>query len=383
MIKIKCRKNLLYLFAYYIAWIINESSEEIIASSTFTYPLLTIVGKIIGGLIVYIWQYHFLKRNKQVKYFGINLITNKNQLRSKDNKTKIGFLLFFASYFYTSKFIIDYQFSDYLNNSPSIDYRLSSIQTVSASLICTYALGFEMKKHHKLSLIIISIFLGLTFIIEIISKVSNINLDKCVSFNFFIFYYNICETFSSCIEKYLVDINYINPFLILMLEGIIELIISFFYISIYRNNFNDFISKLKRSSKRTFILLIIGFIVYIIIAAITNIYKIYCNVIYSPMARSLIEYLLNPFLNIYTFFKLNDFNKSVVYLIISIIICIVISFFGCVYNEYIILFCCGLEYETEDIIIERSRKTENAPKQENYRLLSKDTDNDSEKENDA
>ena len=52
-------------------------------------------------------------------------------------------------------------------------------------------------------------------------------------------------------------------------------------------------------------------------------------------------------------------------------------------KNMVILFCCGLEYETEDIIIERSRKTENAPKQENYRLLSKDTDNDSEKENDA
>ena len=383
MIKIKCRRNLIYLFAYYIAWIINESSEEIIASSSFTYPLLSIVGNIIGGLIVYLCQYHFLKRNKQVKYFGINLITNKNQLRTKDNKIKIGFLLFFASYFYTSRFIINYQFSDYLKNSPSIDYRLSSIQTISAALICTYALGFGMKKHHKLSLIIISIFLGLTFIIEIISKVSNINLDKCVSFNFFIFYYNICETFSSCIEKYLVDINYINPFLILMLEGIIELIFSIIYISIYNDNFDEFISKYIEITLEDLILSIIGFIVYIIIAAITNIYKIYCNVIYSPMARSLIEYLLNPFLNIYTFFKLNDFNKSVVYLIISIIICIVISFFGCVYNEYIILFCCGLEYETEDIIIERSRKTENAPKQENYRLLSKDTDNDSEKENDA
>ena len=383
MIKVKLRKNLLYLFAYYLSWIINESFEEIISGSSFIHPLLTILGKIIGGLVVYLYQYHFLKINKQVKYFGINLIANQNQPRAKDNKIKIIFLLLFASFFYTSRFIINYQFSDYLKNSPSIDYRLSSIQTISAALICTYALGFGMKKHHKLSLIIISIFLGLTFIIEIISKVSNINLDKCVSFNFLIFYYNICETFSSCIEKYLVDINYINPFLILMLEGIIELIISFFYISIYRNNFNEFISKLTKNSKGKFILLIFGFIFYIIIAAITNIYKIYCNVIYSPMARSLIDYLLNPFLNIYTFFVLNDFNNSVLYLIISIIICIVISFFGCVYNEYIILFCCGLEYETEDIIIERSRKTENAPKQENYRLFSKDTDNDSEKESDT
>ncbi len=35
----------------------------------------------------------------------------------------------------------------------------------------------------------------------------------------------------------------------------------------------------------------------------------------------------------------------------------------------------------KDIIIERAKKTENAPKKENYRLLSKDIDNESEKEN--
>ena len=30
------------------------------------------------------------------------------------------------------------------------------------------------------------------------------------------------------------------------------------------------------------------------------------------------------------------------------------SFFGCVFNEYIILYCCGLECETQDEIADRA-----------------------------
>ena len=36
------------------------------------------------------------------------------------------------------------------------------------------------------------------------------------------------------------------------------------------------------------------------------------------------------------------------------IICIVMSFFGCVFNEYIILYYCGLERETKDEIADRA-----------------------------
>ena len=56
-----------------------------------------------------------------------------------------------------------------------------------------------------------------------------------------------------------------------------------------------------------------------------------------------------------------DFNRNVLYLVISIILSVVISFFGCVYNEYIILFCCELEKETKDSIAERAKSVENFP----------------------
>ena len=93
------------------------------------------------------------------------------------------------------------------------------------------------------------------------------------------------------------------------------------------------------------------------------------------MARSLVEYILNPFFNIYTFFELDDFNKKVSHFIISMIICTIISFFGCVYNEYIILYCCGLENETKDIIAERAPNANNLFENDNYELDINDNEN--------
>ena len=101
-------------------------------------------------------------------------------------------------------------------------------------------------------------------------------------------------------------------------------------------------------------LFIFLFILYTLFQVIVNIYRIYCNVIYSPMARSLVDYLMNPFINIFTFFVSNDFLSNYAYFIIIEITSIVMSFFGCVFNEYIILYCCGLEHETQDEIADRA-----------------------------
>ena len=72
------------------------------------------------------------------------------------------------------------------------------------------------------------------------------------------------------------------------------------------------------------------------------------------MARSLVDYLMNPFINIFTFFVSNDFSFKYAYFIIVEIASIVMSFFGCVFNEYIILYCCGLEHDTQDEVSNRA-----------------------------
>ena len=65
-IKIKLRKNLLYLLAYYFAWIINEALKILLVYFCLFYQpdlylILITVGKIFGGLIIFIYQNHYIK----------------------------------------------------------------------------------------------------------------------------------------------------------------------------------------------------------------------------------------------------------------------------------------------------------------------------------
>ena len=63
-----------------------------------------------------------------------------------------------------------------------------------------------------------------------------------------------------------------------------------------------------------------------------------------------ISHIVNIMLNI-----IDIFHHNVTYFIIIeiIYIYIVLSFFDCVFNEYIILYCCGLEYDIQDEVSNR------------------------------
>ena len=50
-----------------------------------------------------------------------------------------------------------------------------------------------------------------------------------------------------------------------------------------------------------------------------------------------------------------NFNGNYFYFFINEIICFIIDFFDCVYNEYLILECFGLEYDTKYEIERRSK----------------------------
>lgn len=96
---------------------------------------------------------------------------------------------------------------------------------------------------------------------------------------------------------------------------------------------------------------------------ILNAYKVYANIIFSPMERSLINYIFNPLFNIYYFVVRVDFNNNYCSFFLSEFICIIISFFGCIYNEYIILSYCNLDLETNYAIKKRATYIENIPSQ--------------------
>jgi hypothetical protein len=98
-----------------------------------------------------------------------------------------------------------------------------------------------------------------------------------------------------------------------------------------------------------------------ILSAVYNVYKIYCNVYLSPMAKTLIDYLYNPIYLIYSFLVNNDFlinrKSSYSFFFLNEILSIIFTFLGFVYNGYIVLYCHNLEIDTIYDISIRARES--------------------------
>ena len=94
-----------------------------------------------------------------------------------------------------------------------------------------------------------------------------------------------------------------------MIEGIFEFFLSSLY-SIGKNPFEEIINQYEQNDTGKFILLIFLLFLYLLLSAALNAYKIYVNVTFSPIARSFMDLLLNPFYNIYHFIADKDFHKN-------------------------------------------------------------------------
>ena len=371
MIKVKLRKNLVYLFAYYLSWYIRKIFKMIIegnfpCESPFLFLFMMNLGEIVGGLSLYLYQHISLKRKKEIKYFNQKLIYNQIHLKLPDSKYKTRFLLFLAAFFDFMEFIIGDYYLPRIDDdtSSTLDLRLSCITTIASSLIYIYALRIKKGKHQTLSTIIMGSCLLLTFILEIIYKRDGIGWGNLIYSRILILAEWVCVSFTDCIERYLVDVNFFNPFKIVMYEGIFELIFGII-LSINRDPLKDikyyYNKENKENSIGKFILFSFLLFMYFVCSAFVNVYKVFCNVIYSSMERSLIDYFMAPAFIIYYFISSDDFNNNYFYFFISLIISIIVDFFSCVLNEYIILFCYNLQHNTKDEIVSRATKIDNNP----------------------
>jgi len=368
MIKFNLKKISIYLLIYEIVLVILFSfiylQQQRLKDSSFIITYLLTLGQIIGGLSIYLYQYKSFYKNKKIEYFGLELIYNRVNIKPKDKPLKIILLIFFASIFDFLNIIIDYHFSIEINGKVSkfFQFRDGVLKTIVSSLLYAYSLNFTFGKHHKFSLIFMITILIINIILEIIFKTSNI-LIKPFLFELFS---KICRTviisFTDCIDKYLYEANYMNPFKLLIYEGIFKLIF-FTIFNVSKNNFK--IKELKKFFKESssgkicgIIFLLLG---NLLISSIVKIFQIYCVAIHSPVIKSFAGYILAPLLNIFFFYDKNFFYYNVTFFVISEILSIIIDFFGCVYNEFIILFCCGLEYDTRHDISSRAISSINFP----------------------
>ena len=368
MIKISTRKNILYLlllFAYYYLRKIDGIiiSKVLDFHSSFIFTFLMAFGELFGGLAIYLYQkFLFINNKSSSKRFLIKIIVKKKKMNRADGWIKIIILIFFASFFdFYESIILNYIIQGLAEISPTIDQRLCFIITISSSLICTYALRLKIGRHQVFSLIGMGISSGIVIILEIIFKIKGKVLSKLVIAYLLVICHLVFVTFTDVIEKYLIEYDFIDAFILLASEGAFEIVLCSIY-SCVENPFKDIKNyHNNEKNKKYFPLLIFLLVLYFAFSAGLNVYRILCNVLYSPMAKSLPAYFLNPIFITYYFIFENDFTvgkkRNYIYFIINVIISIFIDLFAFIYNEFFILYCFDLEKETHFGISERSIKT--------------------------
>ena len=361
-IKLSFRRNLLHVVSLLI-WRAIRTFELIFIDkylgfnkSTF-YTLPMFIGEFFSGLFIYLYQQKFLSMKNIWRSI---FIVNYGIKRRYDRITKQYFLIILCALFDFIEFIYGAEYlPKFIHMSGSIEGRLTGMLTITSALFLFLVMKFKILKHQKFSLIVMGITLGIIIITEYIFQKIDIFLSY-LQFTFAIVIVLLIHILSSLvdiIEKYLFEFNSLNQFKVLMYEGFFGIIFTALYF-IYDNPFNYFFNYIRTQSKLKNVLLIIALIIYMILCAGRNAYRVHVTKIYSPIVKTLTDYFMNPIYNIIHFIMKDDFlkdgNRNYPFFFINLISSLIISFFGCVYNEFVILFFCGLENETYEIISERA-----------------------------
>ena len=369
MIKVALRRNLIYPLLLLICKVTRDAEIYLIKkifdfNDSLIYTPIMFLAEFFSGLIFCIYEKNIFKKKNPIninKKYPILLIKTRAYLKALDKSPKIYFLIFVAALSdFTSFMLRNRMIPKYLNLSITIQNRLGANETIIGAFLYVYLLQIKIFKHHIFTFKITAICLILVIIFEyafqeitifLSYKELTISLVVILVSNFF-------QNFLDTIEKYLLEYDYVNPFKVLMFEGIYGLVLCFSLL--FFPEFSANITKVYRdNSTGNFILFIFLLIIYFILCGGKNIYRVITTKIYSPMARVFSDYFLNPFYLIYNFafegdFTTNNIVKSCFYFGLNLIISIINSFCGLVFNEFLILFFCGLEYNTFKEVSQRA-----------------------------
>ena len=350
MIKIGIRNNLLYPFLLIIFTFLRRIILVIISevlkfkSSLSFLAFLMIFSEFIIGIVIYLYQ--------------TNIITYQ-KMKYRDSKFKVYLLIFIATFFDFIEFIFtSYYFPKFENISKSLDLRLGSALTLSSFLFSYFLLRADVFKHQKFSIAIIFICSLMIIIVEISFQIYYQLINKM---HFLIILLIIISLsfigFQNNIEKYLLEVDFINPFHLLMVEGIFGIFLSIIY-SFIDNPIENIVNFYQRNNKINIIYLVICLFLFVILSGGRNGYKILTIRLYSPMTKAISDFFFNPILIIYYFFMGIDFQfhneRNILFFIINLILSIIIAFCGCVYSELFIIYHFNLERDTHIEISERA-----------------------------
>ena len=364
MIKFALRPNLIYplqLLIFNVARNVENILIERFLDDTVSliYTPLMFLGEFFSGLIIYYYQKQFVKSNKKKESKKRELIHSNVSYVSRDGIVKIMLMIFFAGFFDFVQFVISLHTPKFINISGSIGSRLGGFLTIFDALFYYYVLRLPIYRHQFFSLIVIGTCLLLVIGTEFIFQEINIFLSygRFIDVFVIILVEQFCSAMVDSNEKYLFEYNSVNPFFALMFEGFFGFALTFFY-GLYQSPFPEVIAYQKKATSTEFIVFIFALILYSILSGLKNSFRVTTTKIYTPMTTTFLDYILNPIYLIIDFSLGEDFNvkgeQNYIYFIINLILALIISFFGFVYNEFIIIFCCDLEIDTHQQISNRA-----------------------------
>ena len=315
----------------------------------FIIPSLIFISQLFAGFIPLCFNNKSKKiSQKNSNYFGIELIQNESTIIQPDKQIKIYALIIFASFFNYVGVIVRRNINDF-----HFENKIRGIQIIFSALLCYFTIRIKIYKHQIFSLIVI--FIIIIFIIIIDLFLNNANFFKLYAYGIF-----SCSSraFLDTTEKYLFEFDYLNPYKVLMLEGLIGCLLLpiLFSLELTYKDIKDFYEGKKVYQ---LVLLIILALMHLCLSLFKNIYRVLTIKSYSPMTRALAESIIDPFDFIYLFIFKPSSNLNNYYYIIIIIALFIISFLSFVYNDFIVLYYCGLEYNTHLEIQKRAILYEN------------------------
>ena len=376
MIKFGRRHNLIYAMMFVIFnflrkidFIIMKNYIDFQGSLLLTSVMF--IADFISGLIIYIYNLKYLREKKTSKFMGIELITAPSNIIAPDSNIKMILLLFMASYVDFTEYVLSSYYipKSYTDVSKSLEWRLKSIIICASAFFSYFFLKFEIFKHQIITIIITLISLLSVIITEIIvyTKEGEYESKYILKVLFLMLVDHIFNSSLDVIEKYLLEYDYMNPYQMLMFEGIFGIILSLLF-SILHDPFNEF-RDISNESTSKFNWLIVCIIFYFLLSGGRNVYRVATNKLYSPTHKALLDYILVPILIIYYYIGDDDFtikkeeeDKSIFYyFFINLIISFIVVICGLIYNELIIIFFCGLEYDTHYEVSKRAKNIESHP----------------------
>ena len=254
MIKIGIRQNLIYPTFFAFSSLFRDIGYIFMKNwinTNIEYYFLTLImfiSEFISGFILFKYHLNFMKGRKSKEdstIMGIKLVKIKQIKKSiPDSDLVIYIYIFLITFFdflnFELKLIMlpNYHNKSNISFSPSIYIRLTVVLTFYSSFFSYFLLKIPIHKHQKCSLILL-VFCFLYFLFTEFF-ISFLN-DK--SFDYGIFAFNIIFTilsqlffsFIDIIEKYLLEYDFVNPFQMLMVEGIYGIILTIISFFIWTN----------------------------------------------------------------------------------------------------------------------------------------------------